>query len=288
MESAQTFAIVSAWFVKRATIAVCISAFSVIGGMILLTNMISKFLRRDKDIAEEPEEVVVCYTDKYRVEYNKMCEETTELSSVDDSSLATDYTESDKTPAGLVHVRFDPVTKMFIWYSNTTSIPNEYLDTIARKMAIANTKPELYYPTSEKICEFTNSFNSEWEKISIPTNVENSPDANKPRDLFAKPKRAKMSIGNKKNVAFRKGIDLIKSKTNKYKRGGTLYDYEEYTTRMIELELNDLDDSCIDPSTDVSVSELQSMSYTDFKDKYISGKPVKRIRVNSDETNDHL
>jgi hypothetical protein len=235
--------------------------------------MISRFLRRD-DVAKEVIDMSdVCYSEKYSVEYIEMCNKMD-----DQDDITTQIIESDETPAGMVHIRRDPTTKMSIWYSNSNSIPNTYLDAIMRKMAIANKKPSIYYYTADKIKVYTQSFNDEWDKLQIVVAAKSHQPTT--RDLFVKPKTIKMDEGTRKNLAFRKGIDLIKSKTNKYKRGGTLYDYQEYTSR--ELELVEIDELVYDDDEPViSVTELQSMSYTNFKDKYIANGLIQRKHVNS-------
>jgi len=68
----------------------------------------------------------------------------TEASETDENYKKEQVVE--KTPAGVVRMKYDEDEKCFVYWSDTT-IPTRYLDTVARKYVLAFNRKELYEKT---------------------------------------------------------------------------------------------------------------------------------------------
>jgi len=77
----------------------------------------------------------------------------------------------EKTPAGVVRMKYDPEEKCFLYWADTT-IPTKYLDTVARKYVLVFQKKEWYEKTEveytqRKQLELKGPFVNKKEKRSI-------------------------------------------------------------------------------------------------------------------------
>ena len=221
-----------------------------------------------RELDDETNKVEVDFSEKYkdeiiRIKYNldnyteNSSDDDSDLDSLDDNSIEqikkpenkdeykdffeNQYVNMENENYGIIHMRWDPVDDIYLYYARSREIPYAILDTVCRKFVLTYDNCDNYHINfNHDHKQETESDNGEFEKINDDDkNKPEEEEEEKPTGIFA------IFKSNKKKEKLIKKND---KKINHFKYVGNLYDYEDM------LKKNELNNE-----------EPKILSYSDFK-----------------------
>jgi hypothetical protein len=212
-------------------------------GVIVTSLMIRRPEIDESDIPD------ILYEDKYFDEYFELTVRDGDVPAAFDGKSVTD-----DTPQGVVTMEYSAETNTFVWYA-ATGITDKNLNTVARKFVIAHDCASLYYNVFDYIDAENVRYNEEMDlyksaKELAPPNAELrlSPTQDyvvvesAVEDVVPGPKSVFASLKNYRADSTKTSDDIemdrisrehrgrletIHSKVNRFKKGGSLVDYDE-------------------------------------------------------------
>lgn len=182
----------------------CIMGYSV--------GIYSSSMIRSKDVPTP-------YEQKYYYEYRFL--EDRDLSENVLQKLKNTYIK-EKTPVTEVIMSYDHNLEMFLYWSDTKSIPYKYLDAVSHKYCIENDCKQISVDYKEEFDKATRIFYEKKQKEKERENTINT-ENNKPKSVFATFKPY-----NVKNSKKRQNDNFINvEKCNKFKHMGNILEYNE-------------------------------------------------------------
>lgn len=205
---------------------------------------------------DEGDAIEISYENRY---YDLYFDETTDPITDDRMSELTGIHMEEKTPQGMVRMEWDNDTKTFLWYAKS-GVPHNVLETVARKFVCDNKCACLYFNVHDAYYEENERYSNELKTFREASESEKLSNSASPTEDFVVVKDGTTSVSGdvpkieppKKSIfatfknytknsvpkeggselmlmreIHEKNMTRIKSKMNRFRRGGSLNDHDE-------------------------------------------------------------
>lgn len=202
-------------------------------GVTISVFFVARFVYQRMIASEEDDDEEEIYEHRYICEL----EDLKELNSEGREDYPLDYFEKkeveDKTPCGIVNMRYNSDDSSFEYYSESRNIPYKYLDTVARLYVISYNCPEIYIDMYDELAKAKTKHEEEKTKEFISQQEEHVNEEEtkelREKDVFAKYKsyntKAKTTKENPNYKENKDGSVLyLKERTNKFKFLGKMHE----------------------------------------------------------------